>query len=142
MNKNRTGTCVLVYLVAMQVGSTPQLVDSEQMLRCATLALLAYIAFAIILLWFAARSARALNCRPRLCTLANLATCVLLAIATWTAWQTHCLRVEVAIAAAALVAALAYLHWCNIRKRKTSSKTQFTDVKVVRPEMSPRCRDL
>lgn len=142
MNKNRTGTCVLVCLVAMQVGSMPQLVDSEQMLRCATLALLAYSVFASILLWFAARNARALNRRPRLWTLANLATFVLLAITSWTAWRTNCRPVEITTAAFALATALVHLHWCNVRKARFASRSTLPARKQFGSEMSPRYRDL
>ena len=124
MKKNRTGTCVLAYLVAMQVCSMPEVVDSPPMLRLATFALLAYIAFAVMLVWFAARNARASISRPRFWTLANLATFVLLSIAIWTAWRTNCRRLEMAIAAATLIAALAQLHWCN-RKNQLRSKTHL-----------------
>lgn len=116
MNKNRTATCVLAYLVVLQVGSMPEFVDSISTLRFATLALLGYITFALVLLWFAARSARPLGFRPRFWTLANLATFVLLAIATWSAWQTNCRRVEITIGAATLVVALVHLHRRNVRK--------------------------
>ncbi|ODU25370.1 MAG: hypothetical protein ABS95_00165 [Verrucomicrobia bacterium SCN 57-15] len=142
MNKNRTGTCVLAYLVAMQVGSRRQFVDSERMLRFATFALLGYIAFAVILLWLAARNARALSCRPRFWTLTNLATFVLLAIATWTAWRTYCLRAEVTAAAVALVAGLVNLHRCNVRKARLHSKSNLPARKSFASEISPRRCDL
>ena len=117
MNKNRIGTCVLAYLVVMQACNIPEFVDSGWMLRFASLALLGYIAFVSMLLWFAARNARALSFRPRFWTLSNLTTFVLLGIATWTAWRTNCRRVEITMAAAALVASLVHLHWRNARNQ-------------------------
>ncbi|MBE0541924.1 MAG: hypothetical protein IH623_11100 [Verrucomicrobia bacterium] len=116
MNKSRNGSYVLGGLVALQVCSLPALVDSDRMLRFATHALLGYVAFAVVLLLFAARSARPLGFRPRFWTLANLATLILLGIAMWAAWDSNYRPLEVTTAAAALVGALIHLFRCNARK--------------------------
>jgi hypothetical protein len=116
MNKSRSGTHLLGGLVALQVCSLPEFVHSDQMLRFATYALLGYVAFAVALLLFAARSARPLGFRPRFWTLANLATLILLGIATWTAWRTNYCQLEVTAAATALAGALVHLFRCNARK--------------------------
>ena len=63
MNKSRNGSYVLGGLVALQVCSLPALVDSDRMLRFATHALLGYVAFAVVLLLFAGRSARPVGFR-------------------------------------------------------------------------------
>ncbi len=115
MNKSRNGSYVLGGLVALQVCSLPALVDSDRMLRFATHALLGYVAFAVVLLLFAGRSARPVGFRPRFWTLANLATLILLGIATWAAWDSNCRPLEVTAAAAALAGALVHLFRCNVR---------------------------
>jgi len=116
MNKSRIGTYVLGGLVALQVCSIPALVHSERMLHFATVALLGYITFGIVLLWFAARNARPLGFRPRFWTLTNLATLILLGIASWAAWQTNYRQFEVTAAAVALAGGLVHLFRCNARK--------------------------
>lgn len=115
MNKSRNGSYVLGGLVALQVCSLPELVNSDRMLRIATHALLGYVAFGLVLLLFAARSARPHGFRPRFWTLANLATLILLGIATWAAWQASYRPLEVTTAAAALAGALVHLFRCNVR---------------------------
>ena len=122
MNKSRNGTCVLGGLVAIQVCSMPELVNSERVLHFATVALLGYVTFAIVLLGFAARNARPLGFRPRFWTFANSAALIFLGIATWVAWRTSYCKYEVATAAAALVAALIHLYRRKARNQ-TASKT-------------------
>jgi len=117
MNKSRSGTHILGGLVALQVCSLPELVDSARMLRFATHALLGYIVFAVVLLWFAARNTRCLGFRPRFWTLANFATLILLGIATWTAWQANYRGFEVTAAVVAFVGALVHLYHRNARKQ-------------------------
>lgn len=117
MNKSRNGSYVLGGLVALQVCSMPELVNSDRMLRFATHALLGYIVFAVVLLWFAARNTRRLGCRPRFWTLANFATLILLGIATWAAWQANYRGFEVTAAAVALIGALVHLYRRNARKQ-------------------------
>jgi len=117
MNKSRSGTHLLGGLVALQVCSLPELVDSARMLRFATHALLGYIAFGVVLLWFAARNTRRLGFRLRFWTLANFATLILLGIATWAAWQANYRAFEVTAAAVALAGALVHLYRRNARKQ-------------------------
>ena len=116
MNKSWNGSYVLGGLVALQVCSMPEFVNSERMLRFATHTLLGYVAFAVALLLFAARSARPLGFRPRFWTRANLATLILLGIATWAAWESNYRPLEVTAAATALTGALVHLFRCNVRK--------------------------
>lgn len=116
MNKSRNGSYVLGGLVALQVCSLPELVDSDRMLRFATHALLGYVAFTVVLLLFSARCARPHGFRSRFWTRANLATLILLGIATWAAWQSNYRPLEVTTAAAALAGALVHLFRRNARK--------------------------
>ena len=116
MSKNRSGTYLLGVLVALQVFSMPGLVDSAPMLSLATRVLHGYIGFTVILLWFAARHARPLRFRPRFWTSGNVATLLLLGIATWAAWRVNCGRFEISAAAVLLVTALAHLYRSNTGK--------------------------
>lgn len=121
MNKSRNGSYVLGGLVALQVCSMPEFVNSERMLRFATHALLGYVVFAVVLLLFAARSARPLWLRPRFWTRTNLATLILLGFATWAAWQSNYRPLEVTAAAAALAGALVHLFRCNVGGKTASN---------------------
>ena len=132
MKKSRNGTYILGGLVALQVCSMPGLVHSDQMLRFATHGLLAYIALAVVLLWFAARSTRPLGFRPRFWTLANFATLILLGVATWAAWQANYRRFEVAAASALLVGALVHLYRRNARKTRLRPKILSARMRLMR----------
>lgn len=132
MNKSRNGTYILGGLVALQVCSMPGLVHSHQMLRFATHGLLGYIAFAVVLLWFAARNTRPLGSRPRFWTLANFATLILLGVATWAAWKANYCRFEVTVASALLFGALVHLYRRNARKRRLRPKIPSARMSVVR----------
>jgi len=132
LKKSRNGTYILGGLVALQVCSMPGLVHSDQMLRFATHGLLGYIAFALVLLWFAARNTRPLGFRPRFWTLANFATFILLGVATWAAWQANYRKFEVAVASALLFGALVRLYRRNARKTKLCPKISSARMSVVR----------
>ena len=116
MNKSRTGSHILAGLVLLQVGSIPQALDSPPMLALATHALLCYIAFAILLFWYAARNPQPLWFRPCFWTHANLLTLVLLAASTGAAWQAGYRQFCITVAAVALVGSLAHLYRRNTRR--------------------------
>jgi hypothetical protein len=86
------------------------------MLALATQALLCYIAFAILLFWYAARNPQPLWFRPCFWTHANLLTLVLLAASTGAAWQAGYRQFCITVAAVALVGSLAHLYRRNIRR--------------------------
>jgi hypothetical protein len=128
-HKVYAGSQALAALVFLQAASIPQLVNSAEMLRFATHALFGCQVFLSLLISFPlfCRSQQAPRqqgilemSKPRLLTLTNGLTLLLLIVSVWAAWRA-CYRFWLMLAGAGLLVTLTLmLYRRNLRHWKTN----------------------
>jgi len=133
--KTYAGSQALAALVFLQTASIPQFINSPETLRFATYGLFVFEIFLSLLMFipvFCTRQVdhalpgrrREVN-SPRLLTMTNLLTALLLAVSAWAAWRAEYWFTLMLAGAVLLLTPTVLLHWRNLRHWKNS--VQNTD---------------